>query len=406
MPITRLAYWGYSTEYADIDFETYSEAGYVVDRVNGTIRLLQKNKKSIAIVGAAAYSEHPSAKLRSLAYDLKDGKGKRLWIPGCTLPYDLFEYIRQGGIICAWNSFFEFCIWKNVCVAKMGWPELPLHQLRDDAAKARAFSVPGRLEYAGVVLQSREKKSAGGRYIELFCLPQKPRKNQPLIELDPMYHPEGVELYKYNLQDISAECSIASMLPDLMPFEEQVFLHNEYTNERGIQMDVATIENAIKIWEQAEEKYTRELQTITGGAVKTANEREKILGWLAGRGVTLPDLTADTVKEWVKKLPKDTSERRVLEIRSILGSAAVKKLYSMKHHTCNDGRVRGLFVHCGADRTGRWASYGVQFHNQKSDGPETHHCGIGCGSYYSPEMKNCPVCGLATFLNDDREVTL
>ena len=133
---------------AKLDFETYSEAGYVWEEDRKKWRALEKNKTGIASVGAAVYSEHPSTEVLSIAYDLKDGQGPRLWIPGSAPPSDLFRYIQAGGLVEAHNSGFEFYIWKNVCNARMGWPPLPLRQLRCSMAKARAWSLPGALNKA------------------------------------------------------------------------------------------------------------------------------------------------------------------------------------------------------------------------------------------------------------------
>jgi hypothetical protein len=77
-----------------MDFETYSEAGYIWDGAAGKWRAPPgATKKGIFAVGAAAYSEHPSTEILCLAYDLKDGLGPRLWIPGTPAPQELFDHI-------------------------------------------------------------------------------------------------------------------------------------------------------------------------------------------------------------------------------------------------------------------------------------------------------------------------
>ena len=79
---------GHTTIMPDMDFETYSEAGYFFDGLKW--RGIAKNNSGIAAVGAAVYAEHPSTNILSLAYDLKDGQGPRLWAPGMQAPVDLF----------------------------------------------------------------------------------------------------------------------------------------------------------------------------------------------------------------------------------------------------------------------------------------------------------------------------
>jgi len=128
---------------AEIDFETYSEAGLAFNESKGRWSSIEKGKSGIASVGAARYAEHPSAEVICLAYDI--GQGPRLWIPGLAPPQDLFDYIESGGLIEAHNSAFEYYFWLNVCHKRMGWPMLPLRQLRCSAAKCRAWSLPGAL---------------------------------------------------------------------------------------------------------------------------------------------------------------------------------------------------------------------------------------------------------------------
>ncbi len=66
---------GVCTVLADMDFETYSEAGYKL--VNDKWRAIEGKGKQGGImrVGAYVYSEHPSTEVLYLSYNLKDGRG-------------------------------------------------------------------------------------------------------------------------------------------------------------------------------------------------------------------------------------------------------------------------------------------------------------------------------------------
>jgi hypothetical protein len=94
-----------------IDFETYSEAGYLFDPALGHFIPLQKGKPGLPGINAAVYTAHPSTRLISLAYD------GGLWVPGCHPPTALFEYIQAGGLVEAHNSGFEASIWDEVRAA-------------------------------------------------------------------------------------------------------------------------------------------------------------------------------------------------------------------------------------------------------------------------------------------------
>lgn len=192
----------WSTILPDMDFEAYSEAGYYWDGPAARWRGVTKTNPGIAAVGAPAYTEHPSTEVLSLAYDLKDGKPARLWVPGMTAPFDLFEHILAGGLLEAWNSAFEYYLWLNVCHARMGWPALPHVQLRCAMSKARAFSLPGKLGEAAKAIKAAEQKDTkGDALIRKLCIPRSPTKAQtaalPKLPLGKSlwYHPESGSLF-------------------------------------------------------------------------------------------------------------------------------------------------------------------------------------------------------------------
>lgn len=168
---------GVSTLIPDFDFETYSEAGYYWDGPAYRWRGLLKSKPGLQCVGAPAYAENPSTEILSLAYNLKDGRGDRLWVPELPPPQELFDYIANGGILEAWNSAFEFYIWHFVCNFRMGWPPLPLAQLRCAMAKGAAWGLPGKLGKAAKVVNVTEQKDATGEsLIKKLSIPKNPTK--------------------------------------------------------------------------------------------------------------------------------------------------------------------------------------------------------------------------------------
>jgi DNA polymerase len=370
-----------------MDCETYSEAGYYWD--GNTPRVLQKGKTSISIAGAAAYAEHPTTEIVFLDY-----WGNR-WIPGTPEPQALFDYIANGGIIEAHNSIFEFFIWHYVCHLRMGWPPLPIHQLRDSMAKCYAHSLPGKLEKAAPAIGSPILKDNKGTFLIKKCsCPRKPTKQLPYRRLLPVHDPESFsKFYEYGSNDVKAQAELSSRIPDLSPFEQKVWLTDQAINIRGVHVDTEGLNNCISIIEQAKIKYTEELQDITGGAIKTADEIEKIKEWLAGRCVPMETMQAEDVEDKIKELP-ECIERRVLEIRSVMGARSVQKLYSMKYQLSGDNRLRGLFQYAGADRTARWAGRGPQPQNLPSGGPDIIRCQT-CGGVHWAGLKYCPyTCGL------------
>lgn len=400
---------GWAEVLPDFDFETYSEAGYVFDEdKQAWISTSNSAPHGLGAVGAAVYSEHPSTEILSLSYNLKDGKGARLWTPGMQPPFDLFNHILQGGLLEAANSGFEYFIWKNVAEKRLGWPALPLEQLRDTLAKARAHSLPGALGKVAKVLDVADQKiDDGKRLIQKFSVPRKPTKNDPRRRIRPTdldAAVDGAELYKYNLQDIRAEAAVSACIPDLDPSELELWLLDQKINFKGVAIDAEAVANCIEIVRQATEKYTAELVALTGGEVQSIGELKKISDWCMSRGVRMHSMTSDVVDYVLQRPDVPDDVRRVLEIRASLGAASVKKLYAIEKRLCSDNRIRDIFAFCGADRTGRWAGRGPQPQNLPNSGPKVVQCDKinGCG-HFSKAQAQCPWCSAPDWASETKD---
>lgn len=376
-----------------IDFETYSEAGFVFDLTTGRWlgSVPDSKKKGLPLVGASVYSEHASTEVLSLAYDFNDGHGPRLWIPGMPAPADLFRYIATGATVHAWNSLFEYYIWANVCHARMGWPALPLEQLRDAMAQARARGLPGKLENAGRVLAaSVQKLESGAALLAKFSMPRNPTARDSRTRIHPNEHAaDAAALYHYNMTDVRAEAAVSSALPELPPDELATWLLDQRINARGVAIDRPALELCMSVVRDAAMALTAELQGLTGGAVSSASELAKIRAWLETRNVPTPSLDAEAVKHYLKRTDLPPDARRVVEIRDILSASSVAKLSAISATMGRDDRVRDLFMYHGAG-TGRWAGRGAQPQNMPAGGPPVAVC--GCGQYHAAALPACPAC--------------
>lgn len=377
-----------------IDFETYSEAGYII-RPDGKVKGVgPQGKGGPPVVGTPVYFEHPSADVLSAAYDLRDGKGPRLWVPGAPNPLELFEHVERGGLIEAWNATFEFWAWNMVCHRRYGWPQLAIEQCRCVMAKSRRYSLPGSLDAAAAVLGTARKDKAGGLLINRLTRPVNTTKYRRTNRRTPATDWDDFKaFYDYNLQDVVAEDEASARIPDMTPYELETWLADQRINARGVQVDTEALDAALDLLGQVETRYAAELSSVTGGAVNSASEVAAFVEWLSGQGVITPDLQKKTVSELLGRDLKNDA-RRALEIREILGSANVKKLRSIKLQTSSDGRLRNQYMCWGADRTGRWAAGGVQLQNITAKGPRTIYCS-GCGKYSGAAVEHpttCPRC--------------
>lgn len=399
-----------STVIPDMDFETYSEAGFEFIEGAGRSKLGRWRKVAgapsqasnpLEIVGAPVYAEHPSTEILSLAYDLKNGRGPQLWVPGMSAPDDLLCHISNGGLIEAHNMGFEWLIWTYKCVPLYGWPALRITQTRCSMAKCRAFSLPGALGAVGEVLGIEHKKLKDGtRLLRKFSQGRDPTKTDPRRRITPPEDPvDGPKLYEYNLRDIKAESEVSNSAPDLDPDEQLLWFLDQQINFTGCQIDTEGVSALTGIIREATKRGELRLAELTGGSVKTINQNAEIRQFLAEHGVHLPNMQKETVaeayEEFEHMFPHGSgTAREVLELRETLGSSSVKKLFSLGLKTNSDGRIREMFAFCGADRTGRFSGRGPQPQNLPNSGPKVKKC-EGCGKHYGRTefLTACPWCG-------------
>jgi DNA polymerase len=387
-----------------LDFETYSEAGYVATP-DGWEALpgASGGKKGLPIVGAKVYVEHPTFEILTLSYYL--GGAPQRWKPNQPPPFDLFARIAQGWLVSGWNSGgFEVKVWAWL-VEHCGWPPVPTVQWRDTMAEARAWSLPGKLEKAAEVLNTKHKKNKEGkRLLDKFSVPRKPTKNDPRRRIRPEDDPEDAEhLYEYCDEDVLAEMSVSAVIPSLTASELAVWQCDRQINDRGVQIDIEGIENCVVIIEQAHAQYNAELIALTGGAVSKASEIKRLTEWLdEEHDVQTASLDEEHLTELLERtdLPRDA--RRALEIRAAIGSASVKKVFSMKHRASRDGRLHDLFNYHAA-RTGRVTGDGPQPTNlPNSAGVYAMACGQ-CGKHYGTHRADCPWCACSADRGEKEE---
>ena len=388
---------GTSQVLPSMDFETYSEAGYCIDDTGKVRGMGSQGKGGLPVVGTPAYVLHPSAEILCLYYDLKDGRGRRAWIPGGPDPVDLLEYIASGGPIEAFNITFEFWVWNTIGVRRHGWPALRLEQCHCVMAKARRNSLPGSLGNACKVLGTPLKDKEGTTLIRKLTRPHTPTKKRAEYRWLPTTAAEDFgKLYRYCDRDVETEDHASAHIPDLTPYERTTWLTDQRINLRGVQVDVPALDAMLDILAQAEQKYNAELAHLTGGRAKAASELPAMKAWLEEtQAVFMPDMTADTITEALAEWQLTPDARRALEIREVLGAANIKKLHTLKLQTNGDGRLRNQYMYCGADRTGRWSAGGVQLQNITGKGPDSCEC-ESCGEFFGkdtvPADGSCPHC--------------
>lgn len=226
------------------------------------------------------------------------------------------------------------------------------------------MGLPLSLAGVGAVLGLEEQKLSEGKdLIRYFCMPCKQTKSNGARTRNlPENDNEKWLLFKrYNKRDVEVEIAIQKKLSN---FPVPDFIWNEYwldqeINDRGIAVDMDVVENAILFDEQAKSSLSEKMKKLTG--LDNPNSVQQMRDWLAENGLEMDSLGKKEVLSALKTAPE--SLKTVLSLRQQLAKSSVKKYRAMKNAVCNDGRVRGMFVFYGANRSGRWSGRLVQLQN-------------------------------------------
>ena len=98
----------------------------------------------------------------------------------------------------------------------------------------------------------------------------------------------------------------------------------------------------------------------------------------------------DAIDAKLKDLDESSPAYRALQIRQFIGSASVKKVYSMANQVGSDDRLHDLLSYHAA-RTGRPTGNGPQPTNLPKAGPKVYRCGCGKHSSDPAQCKWCLV---------------
>ena len=353
-----------------LDFETFSEV-------------------DLTKVGSSVYSRHPSTEVLMLAYAVDDGPVEQ-WVPAIGEPMPKVlkkELLPDPQIIkSAWNSTFERQIFANTL--RM---EIPFEQWRDPMVLAHSLALPGTLAKCGEVvnLPEDQKKIARGKaLIRLFCGPRKPTKAKPWTRATWRNEPDAWEEFlEYNRQDVTAERAIHRRLRKFdMPEHEWELWHlDQRINEAGLPINMAAVENAIRISHAVVEDRMARMRELTG--LDNPNSTTQLLPWLQAFGDLYP--FEDLQKVHVQKALERAVQRHeeggfvdfdpspaieVLRLRQEVSRASVKKYEALARATDEDGNLRNTLQFAGAGRTWRWAGRRYQAQNLSRPTKDLKNC--------------------------------
>lgn len=380
--------------HASIDFETASAAGFYWNAELGRLEGppgAGKGKKGLSVIGVVAYAQHPTTRILTLSWKLPNGRRGR-WKPGEPLEklQPLFDWIAAGGRVGAHNMAFEWRIWREVAGPQHGFPPLRDDCLTCSMATAHVNGFPGKLAMLGPVLRLNVTKDTDGRrLLNKFSMPNKPTKKRPGFWIMPEEDPEDfARLESYCDTDVDTEAAACDAMPPMSPEEHAFWLVDQEINRRGIAIDREGVRACIDVLGQVLRREGARFRELTG---LEPTQLEKFKGWLMALGVYAESLDEDHLEELLARTDLPPIARQALEIRGLIGSASVKKIFAMENQASRDNRLHGLIIHHGA-RTGRPTGEGPQPLNLPKAGAKLCTCGK-CGQPFHPKHATCPWCG-------------
>lgn len=313
--------------------------------------------------GHYKYIESPDFEILLIGYALNDGEVQQidLYEEGGLIPADFLDLLLDPNVVkVAHNATFE----RN-CFKRVGY-DVPAHEWLCTQTLAAYNGLPLALKEVSKVLDLKDKKlDTGTLLIKYFSCPVKATKiNGGRTRNYPYHNPEKWSQYKeYNRYDVLSEREIFHKLEHNMPpdMEWAYYCDDQAINDRGIQVDMALVDGAIKIAEDSTASLTNRLIELTG--IENPNSPVQMKQWLAKRGINLASLAKKAASEVEAATDEDPIAREATQLKASLGKTSIKKYAAFKDCAMRDGRVRGTFQFYGANRTGRWAGRLVQLQN-------------------------------------------
>ena len=322
--------------------------------------------------GVYNYAQDRSTSVLCMSYAFDDEEVVT-WTPDQPFPRRVAEHTGQ---IRAHNAAFERLIFWFVLCPDQGIREPSLSQFYCTATQARANCAPGSLEDVGRFSGATMKKDhRGSQLIRLLSIPRADGTfNDDPALLD--------EMYRYCDQDVRAMRAISQSLRDLSAEELADYHVNERINDRGVRVDLALCNAAVKYASDELVEIQQIVAEVTQGAI-TSVRSPKMRQWVQDRVGPEALKLMTVMKDGVEKVSIDKNVRanlltfaaenpdevppdvaEVIQCADDLWASSVAKFNRLAALADDeDHRVRGAFVFAGGAATGRASSYGAQVHN-------------------------------------------
>lgn len=358
-----------------------------------------RSPADVTVCGAYTYAHHPETDVLVWAYAFDD-EPVQVWSPtwcwrsaertpeAHPFPSDLVKHVRRGGLVVAWNAFFDRLIWNQVMVKKYGWPELPIDQVLCAQAQAEANNLPGAMEKAAIAVNAPINKDLKGKQL-IGLLSTGTREDWDSEKFETSTNMGHFR--SYCAKDVDTMRAVWKLTRPLTQTEWDEYHVSERINERGVMVDLEFAKVAQRYAQTEAAEINTQLAAVTQDPQITLTTHLRKAAWLHEQlwpSTDLQELTQRPTKEDEKpryscdrptreavlemilqpeqaaRFERDQLDRIVefLELIEAGNSAAVRKFTAIVNQAYNE-RVYGSYSFNGGGQTGRFSSRGIQVHN-------------------------------------------
>jgi len=206
--------------------------------------------------------------------------------------------------------------------------------------------------------EDQKQAEAGKRLIQLFCVP-----HDGIFYKPEDYPLEWEEFKLYAAQDTHTLREVYKRLPthNYQMGNLEMWHLDQLINERGFGFDKSLALAAMVLLEKTKVKHDSDVYDATGGAVRAATQRGKLLAFLNTKyAAELVNLRAATMREMLEADDLKPGLRFLLETRLEAAKSSGAKYKRGIMMLGERDRIRYTIQFCGAGRTGRDSHKGFQ----------------------------------------------
>jgi DNA polymerase len=282
-------------KHVHLDFETFSEA-------------------ELKDVGAYRYANDPSTEILCAAMALGDEEpvvwDQSMWCDSYSdkMREHMAALEDPSVLIYCHNAMFEMAICQALLQKTWGIPCPDPSRFRCTMSLARRAALPAKLETLATTLGlTNLKDNRGKALIKKFSVMQpakKPTKKNPeglpVRRIRPEDEPEAfAEFCEYCRQDVRVEQEVARKLAYFdEPINNANYSLDAVINARGVPVNLKALRHAQKLIDEETALVSARFRELCGFEV---TQGARLLEWLKGEGVDLPDLQAETIENFLEE---------------------------------------------------------------------------------------------------------